>query len=54
MREFKSARKVLTRNLDGNSAFKCGYDPRAKKTEEVSNLPMVIQPSPLGEMLAAS
>ena len=53
-KEYKSARKVLTRNLDGNSAFKCGYDPRVKKPKEVSNLPMIIQPSPLDEMLAAS
>ena len=53
-KEYKSARKVLTRNLDGNSAFKCGYDPRVKKPKEVSNLPMIIQPSPLDELLAAS
>ena len=43
--EFKAQRKVLMRNLEGNSAFCCGYDPRRKLRNEVSGLPMVIQPS---------
>lgn len=41
--EYKSARKVLTRNLEGNSAFKSGHAPRAKRPKEVGNHSGVIQ-----------
>ena len=50
-KEYKSARAILTRNLEGNSAFLCGYDPRANTNPtELSNLPMIILPSPFADL----
>lgn len=43
-KEYKAYRAVLMKNLGGNSAFCCGYDPRKKLRNEVGGLPMVILP----------
>lgn len=39
-KEYKIHRNILLRNLDGNCAFKCGYDPNKPAAEETeTNLP---------------
>ena len=52
--EYKEMRKVLTRNLTGNSAFHCGFNPKTKiKEEKVVALPENANPALLPMVIPA-